>query len=305
MRKLIALLFVLTCFLSCDDGDVITVELDFDDTLSACGELVFYNIKEEPFESLSLKITNPTTTIESLTEVDENGELLSTQEIYEIDGSSNQFNYRTYNGNPSNLFCNDIPPSNIQILEDMNSTSGTAIIDISLVEDDNDGIPAELEDINGNGDLTDDDFDGDGLPNYIDADDDGDNVLTRDEIDTDNLDGDDNPLTNPMDTDGDGRADYLDTDDDGDEVDTIDEENINQDNNPTNDFTDPAIADYLNPAVSSTVAATAYREHIISQEFTIRITVDASFPTLNYDSLDFGTLEDPGLTSTRLVTPEF
>ncbi|PNQ72296.1 hypothetical protein C1T31_12135 [Hanstruepera neustonica] len=305
MRQLIALFLLVLSVVSCDDGDIITVELDFDDTLLTCGELVFYNIKEEPYESLSLKITSPETTLESLIEVDDNGELISTQEVFEINGSTNQFNYRSYSGDPSNLFCNDVPPSNVLITQDMNSTSGTAIIDISLIEDDNDGIPAELEDINGNGDLTDDDTDGDGLPNYIDVDDDGDNVLTSAEIDSDNIDGDDNPLTNPLDTDGDGTPNHLDTDDDDDGVNTIDEENVTQDNNPANDFTDPAIADYLNPDVSSFVAATAYRAHTIRQEFTIEITVDASFPTLNYDSLNFGTLEDSRLTATRLVTPEF
>ena len=134
------------------------------------------------------------------------------------------------------------------------------------LEDDNDGIPAELEDINENGDLTDDDTDGDGLPNYIDVDDDGDNVLTSVEIDTDNADGDDNPLTNPKDTDGDGIPNHLDIDDDGDGVNSIDEENLSQDNNPANDFTDPAIADYLNPDVASTVPASAYRVHTIRQE---------------------------------------
>lgn len=55
---------------------------------------------------------------------------------------------------------------------------------------DRDGVPSYLEDINNdgrvnspsNGDDNGDDTDGDGLPNYFDADDDGDGVLTRDEI---------------------------------------------------------------------------------------------------------------------------
>ena len=55
---------------------------------------------------------------------------------------------------------------------------------------DNDGIPSYLEDLNGDGELigkdqnTDNDFDNDGFPryNYIDNDDDGDGVLTKNEI---------------------------------------------------------------------------------------------------------------------------
>ena len=39
-----------------------------------------------------------------------------------------------------------------------------------------------MEDLNGNQYLMDDDTDGDGVPNYMDPDDDGDRRLTRDEI---------------------------------------------------------------------------------------------------------------------------
>ena len=306
MRKFFVL-FLLSIFItSCDDGDIITVEFDFDDTFLTCGELVFYQIKQSPYESLSLKITSPATTLEELIAVDDDGNLISTEEEFTINGSSNQFNYRTYNADPSNLFCNDIPPSNVQITKDLSSNNGTATTTISLIEDDNDGILAELEDINGNGDLTDDDTDGDGLPNYIDADDDGDNVLTSVEIDTDNTDGDDNPLTNPKDTDMDGIPNHLDMDDDDDGVDTINEENNTQDENPANDFTDPAIADYLNPLVSTTVLATAYRPHTIQQNFKIELIIeDVSFSTINQDFFDFGELQDSRLTSTRLITPEF
>ncbi|KAA5534232.1 FKBP-type peptidyl-prolyl cis-trans isomerase [Paenimyroides baculatum] len=47
---------------------------------------------------------------------------------------------------------------------------------------DNDGILDKYEDVNGNGDLWDDDTDGDGKPNFIDLDDDGDGYTTREEI---------------------------------------------------------------------------------------------------------------------------
>lgn len=306
MRILFALFIVFIFASSCDDGDIITVEFEFDDTFLACGELVFYQIKDNPYESLSVKLTNPSTTLEDLIAVDTDGNLISTEEQFTINGSTNQFNYRSYNADPNNLFCNDVPPSNVQITKDLSSINGDVLIEIGLIEDDNDGILAELEDLNNNGDLTDDDSDGDGLPNYIDADDDGDNVLTSAEIDTDNLDGDDNPLTNPKDTDGDGVPNHLDPDDDGDNVNTIDEENITQDENPANDFTDPTIADYLNPAVNSSVPAAAYRPHTIQQNFSVSLTIqDVSFPTINQDFFDFGSLQDSRLTSTRLITPDF
>lgn len=47
---------------------------------------------------------------------------------------------------------------------------------------DNDGIPSYLEDINGDGNVYNDDTDGDGIPDFRDVDDDGDGFTTRSEI---------------------------------------------------------------------------------------------------------------------------
>ena len=72
---------------------------------------------------------------------------------------------------------------------------------------DNDGVPNLIEDLNENNTLQDDDTDGDRIPNYLDADDDGDGIPTRDEIII-NADG----SIEYTDTDGDGVPDYLDAD---------------------------------------------------------------------------------------------
>ena len=317
MRQLIVLFCLFILASSCDDGDVITVEFDFDDTFSTCGELVFYKIKSDPAESLSIQITSPATTLDDLLEVDANGILIAEEATFTINGSSNTFNYRTYNTTPTSFFCNDVPPSSITITSDAASTTGDVTITTVLTEDDEDGIPAEQEDLNNNGDLTDDDTDGDGIPNYIDEDDDGDNVLTATElIDVDlvdsNSDGDNDddvdgdPLTDPVDTDGDGIPNYLDTDDDNDTVLTIDEENNTQDENPANDFTNPEIADYLNNEVTTTVAATAYREHDIQQSFDVQLLIEnLQLPNITQDTFYFGTLEDSSTSNIRKITPEF
>ncbi|RSK38240.1 hypothetical protein [Mangrovimonas spongiae] len=323
MQKYLALFAIITFLFSCDDGDVITVELDFDDTFEYCGNLVFYKTKTTPNESLSLKVTNPIDAIEDILEYNNISadspivELVNPEITGNINGSTNAFNYRTYNSAISgNIFCNDIPPSNLGIENDYSSTSGDFTIYTTLIEDDNDGVPAEMEDINGNGDLYDDDTDGDGLPNFLDADDDGDNVLTLTELNDNDLvdanndgdfddDTDGDPLTNPVDTDGDGIPNYLDNDDDDDGVLTIDEENEIQDNNPANDFTNPNVADYLNPDVSTTVPATAYRTHNIEQLFVIEILVEnISFSNLNQSEFDFGTMEITP-SADRTFTPEF
>jgi len=310
MRNLFLILLSFSLvFTSCNDGDIITVDLDFDDTFSQCGELVFFNTNADSNESLSLQITSPVLTLSDILEYDLTdsnsvyAEIITPTRTITI-GSSNTFSYRTYNTAVSNFFCNDVPPSDIKILSDAQSDAGTATITTTLIEDDNDGILADNEDINGNGDLDDDDTDGDGIPNYLDFDDDGDNVPTSAE--KPDIDGDGNPA-DAQDTDGDLIPDYLDSDDDGDGVLTRDEENNSQDQNPTNDISDNAVGvDYLNNAIATAVNATAYRAHSILQTFTVSILVEnVQFPTITLDIFDFGSLSDSATSNTRVLTPEF
>ena len=114
-------------------------------------------------------------------------------------------------------------------------------IELNLVErtdTDRDGLLSMYEDINDNGDFSDDDTDEDEFPNYVDADDDGDTIPTSEELGPDPID----PM-NLLDTDADGTPDYLDTDDDNDGTPTADE--VGDD--PTNpiDTDDDGIPDYL------------------------------------------------------------
>ncbi len=86
------------------------------------------------------------------------------------------------------------------------------MVDLGIyVEDtdwDNDGIPSIDEDLNGNGFMFDDNTDEDTSANFRDIDDDGDGVLTRNEISDDNG----NIILPYPDTDNDGIPDYLDPD---------------------------------------------------------------------------------------------
>lgn len=90
---------------------------------------------------------------------------------------------------------------------------------------DSDGVPSHLEDLDGDGDATNDNTDGDSFVNFLDEDDDGDGVLTIDEDleDTDldfDSDGDGDPTNDKNgdgdptndDTDNDGIPNYLDAD---------------------------------------------------------------------------------------------
>lgn len=300
MRNTFFIIIILSLLVpySCNDGDVITVEFNFGDTFVSCpgvNDLVFYKTKKDPSESLSLLIKK--FTLE---------QILSFKGTDTTITKTGTFNYRTYSNTtlPSGLFCSDIPSSEIKITNDSESSSD-ATITASFSEDDKDGIPAELEDVNGDGKLTiEDDTDGDGIPNYKDIDDDGDNVLTKDENPDPNKDG---ILDDAQDTDGDGIPDYLDPDDDGDGILTRDEENISQDQNPANDVTNIDVgADYLNPEVKTTVAATAYRKHTYSQTYVVTLVIEnISLRNISQDLLDFGTLEDSSLSKTITETPPF
>ncbi|MFV0564487.1 MAG: hypothetical protein ACK5NB_01505 [Flavobacteriaceae bacterium] len=297
------------CFisLSCDDGDIIDYELDFDDTFTACQNnyLVFYKTKEDPSESLSVVASG--LSLDDILTVDETtNKATNTFSL----STTNVFNYITYSNSslPSDLFCSDIPSSEITITNNYESTSGTVTIETLRMQDDNDGIPAELEDLNGNGDLTDDDTDDDDIPNYLDSDDDGDNVLTINENPDPNGDGD---LSDAQDTNEDGIPDYLDNDDDGDGVLTINEENETQDQNPYNDVSDSTanIRDYLNPSVAETVEATAYRANIIENTFVVTLTISSfDIDIISFDNYSFGALDDDIIDDdykTTEETPEF
>lgn len=75
---------------------------------------------------------------------------------------------------------------------------------VFFADGDGDTIPDYLEDVNNNGDLTDDDTDEDNLANFLDPDDDGDGILTKDE------DANGNGNLFDDDSDGDGIVDFLD-----------------------------------------------------------------------------------------------
>ena len=83
-----------------------------------------------------------------------------------------------------------------------------SIIRTLNADHDRDGVPTIFEDLGNDEDWSSDDTDEDVLPNYIDGDDDGDGISTREEI----SDDDGNIITPYPDTDGDGIADYLDSD---------------------------------------------------------------------------------------------
>jgi len=288
MRKL-SVLIVCCVFLitSCDDGDVITVELEFDQILSICGDTnsanyVVYDIKTDPNESLTLLFPSNSTT-------DQIFNPSTTPHTYElaINNTSVRFNYRTYNGDPTGLICEEIPDANVSILEDHESSGGTMMTETTFFDEDEDGIPSELEDINNNGDLEDDDTDGDSIPNYKDNDDDGDNVSTLLEKPDVNGDG---LIDDAQDTDGDTIPDYLDPDDDNDGTITrYEDENLN--GNLQDDFADGSvIRRYLDVAANDVFVNDNLNTNSFKRFITAKFTIiNTDLGILNTDLIELGT----------------
>jgi len=308
--KKILFLFIASFFLqSCDDGDIIITTFNFDDAkLEVCGELgdyVFYKVNPDAQESLSLKLG----VTDSLYKT-------AGTKSYNINGTANFVNYRTYDGTVGNdYFCRSVPPTSPNVTVNYTGSDGTAEFTTVFEFDDNDGVPIskelDIDDEDGDDNPYTNplDTDGDGLPNFYDVDDDGDNVPTALELDIQNLDGDNDPLTNPLDTDKDGIPDYLDDDDDNDGVLTRDEDE-NMDLDPRNDVTDPSIgADYLNDSVAIDYGVNLYREHkyTISKSVEIvlkNVVLISGEETLIQESLDMGTLLDVEDIN-KTTTPEF
>ncbi|MDG4717067.1 hypothetical protein [Winogradskyella marincola] len=303
MTRFFYIIFALLLLTACDDGDIFTVDLVFDKELDLCSNntesFLIYDTRENPSESLSLIIprgSNEEYPFTEPTPIDE-------PTTFSINGSSIRFLYRTYNRNlTSSELCDPIPPSDLTITNDYEAPSGTAFATVTIEDDDNDGIPSDLEgrgEMDENGDYPNaQDWDEDGTPDYLDQDDDNDNVPTINEIDTDDLDGDDDPTTNPLDTDGDGNPDYLDKDDDGDGVPTIDEDST--DNQNPRDLANRNYGendDELEYHYLNTLESTNYGpiEHIGGNIYTRTVTVnfliiDFNLEILSSDAIDFGTL---------------
>jgi hypothetical protein len=102
-------------------------------------------------------------------------------------------------------YVNPPPTSNIPLYAQLIFTF--QLYESETGDQDGDGLPSFMEDVNNNGLEEDDDTDGDQAPNFDDADDDNDGRPTREEI----IIAPDGTITLP-DTDGDGTPDHLDAD---------------------------------------------------------------------------------------------
>jgi hypothetical protein len=281
MRPLLLILFCCKTLLSCNDGDVLNIQLDFDKNLTLCGDsgssnYILYDTKDDPFESLTLLFPN-NAQVETIFNPENSG----SAETMSINGSSVSFIYRTYTGDPNNYICEDIPDANVSVIENYEAESGIANFISTFDDDDNDGVPTALE--------FDGDTDGDGIPDFKDNDDDGDNVPTLNEKPDLNSDGD---LSDAQDTDGDGIPDYLDTDDDNDGTLTYFEDENNNGNLFDDLATGAAVARFLDNTVSQAFEVNVVKANVFTRTFKINVTLEnIDLSILATDSFELGTFE--------------
>jgi hypothetical protein len=302
--KLFSLL-ILSFLWSCDDGNIITTTFDFDENtnLSLCQDdnvNVLYFIDQDTNEAISFEFTLADF---DGTFIGENDELSNIVEI--PINLTNRVFYRRLSSDISgaNYYCQQIPPSIPQVLEEfVSTTGGTATLSINISDqDDDDDVPAELEDIDGDGDLFNDDTDGDGIPNFLDVDDDNDNVITRlERLEIEDENGNIIPGVY-TDTDGDDILNYLDNDDDGDGVLTINEDLdvcFDPENpvlNPDNDTNADDLPNYLNDQETESVDINVVKRNEISRTFFTRVVFSNitfqnqnNSETLTYTTFEMG-----------------
>ena len=266
MKNLLRLLFLSIFFSSCDDGDLIVTDFDFENQeLQWCGDLnsqVVFNINNDDVnEAIAFRFDLETADLQ----------FFATEEgLIEIPlNATNQVVYRVFDAEvTADYFCNEIPPVSPDVTEEYRSTTGGAVIistTLRTAEDhDGDGVPTSAE-----GFAEELDTDEDGIPNNLDIDDDGDNLLTRTEIEvTSETTADGLP-----DSDADGIPNYLDADDDNDGTITRFED-WNMNLNAADDQNDENLPHYLNPEIVDSFAVTGVRENVISRSFRYFFSVE-------------------------------
>ncbi|HET8885271.1 MAG TPA: hypothetical protein VFM70_02855 [Salinimicrobium sp.] len=292
MSRYIQIFLLCLIFSSCDDGDIIVTNFDFgeDENLRYCesgNTKVLYKINNDNFESLSLNFIN--NDFSGTTEELEENEILE----FHLD-ENNSVVYRTYSNNvPDNYFCNAIPPTEPEVLEEFWSTGGVVQFIISAISgNDDDNVPQEEEDLSLDGNNYNDDTDEDGIPDFLDVDDDGDGILTTVEIVNPDLDNEEYP-----DTDNDGIPNYLDADDDNDGILTI-HEDADGDGDPRNDYTEGnELPNYLEASAAETFDPYELPENEITRNFrtVVRITgmtlTNGTETITEATQMEFGTFE--------------
>ncbi|CAL66850.1 hypothetical protein [Christiangramia forsetii] len=303
MRRLFFSIFSLALLSACDDGEIIVTSFDFEDSsVQFCegpNKNVFYSVNNnDVFESISLEFRK------NLVSLDEEGNLEPPEEdegiSFDLTGDSstdNRIVYRIFNSEvPSDYFCNVVPPKEPAVVEEWISGTGATVFITTSFGDESPNVDVDGDGLNNIDEGWDPDgidhldTDEDGIPDYLDVDDDGDNIETRRERETEPADED-------------GIPNYLDNDDDDDGVLTRFEVQEGNEDNPTLFQTAEGISNYLNAAQTAELQHDVYIDHDITRSYGYRIIVedlkftkqDGSGESIQYQSYDFGNYSESGI----------
>jgi len=144
MIRTLGFLLLSITFIGCSEGDIIETSFKFQGDLESCGNentnnFVFFVIDQQINRSLSVSFTSTSFQIEptavSSISLDEPTTIT-------LNTSTNQFLYREFNTviNGDEYYCSSIPPSNINVSQELISTNGTVEISYAIMDDSN---PAE------------------------------------------------------------------------------------------------------------------------------------------------------------------
>lgn len=263
MKKQFLMLLIIFSSLSCDDGELIVTNFNFEnEELVLCGSetKVLFKINNTDVNEAIALIFEPENEDIFLENPNEPVEILL--------NDKNRIVYRTFDAEiDGEYFCNEIPPTTPEVLDEYESTTGGRVVltpTLSNLDDlDADGVSSEAEGIDAEIDT-----DADGIPDYTDIDDDGDNVPTVDEIDIES----EFFASGFPDTDKDGIPNFLDPDDDNDGTLTIFED-WNEDAKPWNDLNDDGLPYYLDPVSSTAFDFTVEIENKIYEQYQYEVTV--------------------------------
>lgn len=130
MKKFSVLIVFFFFCLSCNDGEIIVKNFNFENTsLQYCGQIgnyIFYKENSESFESLSFRLATQDSIFND-----------AGTRIYPLN-DSNFVNYRRYDGPiGQHYFCSSIPPSDPTVIEEYKAISGTSEIIITFEYDEN------------------------------------------------------------------------------------------------------------------------------------------------------------------------
>jgi hypothetical protein len=313
MRNLLYICFIGFTALSCDDGDIFEVSLEFNQVLELCidvneDDYLLFETKGDPNESLSLLFPGIASNDRLLNPTEYNStDPIGYVDTIDINNVSTRFNYRTYNGDPNGLICQSIANPGTVIINDYAAAAGAQAAFITTFEDDdNDGVLTiyegrGMQDADGSYPNA-QDTDGDGLPDYIDADDDNDGIMTTDENPDGNDDGNPSDALNSNQDQEEALGEilipnYLDNDDDGDNTPTANEnengnasliDDIDQTvdaNNTIPRYLDPIATQSFDPAP---IVLTKYTRTV-----TVIVTIlNPNIGILSTDVIELGTYTD-------------